>query len=139
MLTYLKANNIERLNLDKIAWRMKDKAFFGQIMTLLRDRHVYQNTLWSYGILHDDPDNIREFLQHQDEFVSQCGEYLDSPLLTIDPVVRHSYEHLEYLPLINARAHRLGQTRQIVNDRFYQQYERTLAVLATIRRWPMKT
>ncbi|HTN76385.1 MAG TPA: hypothetical protein VL096_14100, partial [Pirellulaceae bacterium] len=47
-----------------------------------------------------------------------------------DPVARRSYEHLEYKPLVNARAHSLGQRRQIVNDRFYQQYLRLLRELA---------
>ena len=56
-----------------------------------------------------------------------------SPLLAIDPVARRTYEHLEYKPLVNARAHALGKRRQIVNDRFYQQYHRLLRELAHSR------
>jgi len=55
--------------------------------------------------------------------------YLNSPLLTLNPVERHRYQHMEYLPLINARAHRLGQNRTILNNRFFEQYQRTLAYL----------
>ena len=66
----------------------------------------------------------KEYLAHVDQIVNECGGPIDSPLLTIDPVARHQYEHLEYKPLINARAHSLGQTRQIVNGRFHEQYER---------------
>ena len=40
------------------------------------------------------------------------------------------YEHLEYKPLVNARAHRLGKRRQIVNDRCHEQYHRLLKVLS---------
>jgi hypothetical protein len=129
VIEYLKANNIERVNLEKIAWRMKDKDFFAQVVGLLRERHVYHNTLWSYSIKHDDPANINEFLQHQNAFVASCGVYLESPLLTINPVARHAYQHMEYMPMVNARAHRLGQDKTILNDRFYQQYERTLETL----------
>ena len=129
VLEFLKNNNIDRLNLEKIAWRMQDKDFFTQTLALLRDRHVYNNTLWSYSLKHNDAANAREFLQHQDNFIAQCGDYLDSPLLTINPVARYAYQHMEYMPLVNARAHRLGRQRQILNDRFYQQYERTLSVL----------
>ena len=129
VLEYLKANNLERTNLEKIAWRMKDKAVYAATIALLRDRHVYHNTLWSYSVKHDDPANISEFLQHQDSFVAACGYCLNSPLLVINPVIRHTYEHMEYLPLINARAHRLGQDRTILNNRFYEQYQRTLAML----------
>ena len=36
-------------------------------------------------------------------FVQQCGDWLDSPLVTIDPVARHAYEHMDYKPLVNSR------------------------------------
>jgi hypothetical protein len=44
----------------------------------------------------------------------------------VDPVARHQYEHLEYKPLVNARAHALGNRRQIVNDAFHAQYHKLL-------------
>ena len=45
-------------------------------------------------------------------------------------MLRKSYEHLDYRPLVNARAHQLGQRRQILNDRFHAQYQRLLRVLS---------
>jgi hypothetical protein len=69
-------------------------------------------------------------LQHSDPFVAQCGSYIDSPLLTIDPVARKSYQHMDYRPLVNARAHQLGRRRQILNDRFSAQYNALLKVLS---------
>jgi len=53
----------------------------------------------------------------------------DLPTLTIDPVTRLYYEHLEYKPLVNSRVHALGQRRQIVNDAFHAQYHRFLKTL----------
>ena len=50
--------------------------------------------------------------------------------MPIDPVIRKGYEHLEYAPLVNARTHRLGRERQILNNRFSQQYQNTLHTLA---------
>ena len=129
VLDYLKANNVDRTNLERIAWRMADAAYFRTVLDLLTSRHVYNHTLWSYGVKHNVPEAVREFLQNSDGFVAQCGPYLDSPLLRIDPVARKAYQHLEYAPLVNARAHRLGKARQIVNDRFFQQYQRLTAVL----------
>ena len=129
VLTYLKANNIQRVNLEKIAWRMKAAPFYKQVIALLEDRHIYNTTLWSYALKHNDAPRIREYLQYQDGFVAQCGAYLDSPLLTIDPTLRYAYQHMEYAPLVNPRAHKLGQDRKILNERFFEQYERTLNVL----------
>ena len=37
-----------------------------------------------------------------------------------------AYEHLEYTPLVNARAHRLGPARRILNDGLAAQYQRFL-------------
>ncbi|HNR99322.1 MAG TPA: hypothetical protein PKX48_12155 [Planctomycetota bacterium] len=135
VLAFMKANNLGRVNLERIAWRVRDAAFFDAATALLRTRHVFHPTLWSYAIRHDRPAAIREFLEHQDAFLAQCGAALSSPLLTIDPVIRKAYQHLEYWPLVNARAHRLGKARQILNDRFFQQYTaftRVLSYLPTL-------
>ena len=130
VVDYLDDHNVHRLDLAKIAFRMSDKEFFEQITRLLSKRHAYHHTLWSYAVLHDVPQEINQFLQHADNLVSQCGSYLQSPILVIDPVIRRIYEHMEYRPLVNARAHQLGAKRQILNDRFYGQYHRLLRVLS---------
>lgn len=134
VLAFLEANNLLRLDLDRIAFRMRDAAFFAKVIGLLDARHVYSHTLWSYGVLHDRAAAIREFLRHADEFVAQTGEALRSPLLVTDPVLRKTYEHLEYAPLVNARVGRLGREREILNDRFLAQYGRLLKILSYARR-----
>ncbi len=130
VLAFLKEENVQRLDLGKIAFRLKDAGFFKKLVGLLAARHVYHQTLWSYAVLHDDAPAIREFLQHADGFVAQTGTALRSPLLVIDPVLRKTYELLEYKPLVNARAAQLGREREILNDRFYEQYLRLLDVLS---------
>src|SRR5262249_32653255 len=89
---------------------------------------------WSYALMHNAVAAAREFLQHADSIVNECGGRIASPLLTVDPVARRTYEHLEYKPLVNARAHALGKRRQIVNDRLNQQYHRLLHAPAPERR-----
>lgn len=96
----------------------------------MRTRHLFNPTLWSYAIFHDEPIAIAEFLEHRDDFLRYCGTYIDTTLLHLDPLERRSYEHLEYSPLVNARAHQLGATRSILNDRFRGQYSRLMRVLA---------
>lgn len=130
VIDFLEQHNLLRLDLDKIAFRMKDADFFKTVVELLASRHVYNQTLWSYGVRHHHVDAIREFLRHADEFVAQTGAALHSPLLTIDPVMRKTYEHLEYAPLVNARVLPLGKNREILNDRFLAQYQRLLKILA---------
>jgi len=62
VLVHLVAANIERLDLEKIAWRMRKRKFYDRVIEICRDRHVYHPTLWSYSLRHGDTDNLREYL-----------------------------------------------------------------------------
>ncbi len=130
VLQFLRERNLGPVDLEKIAFRMQDAAFFRAALELLAKRHAYHATLWSYGLKHNDPAAVRQYLQHLDEFVSQTGDYLQSPLLSVDPVERKSYQFLEYRPLVNDRAHPLGRHRQIVNGRLFEQYQHLLKILS---------
>ncbi len=129
VLNYLDRENVNALNLEKIAFRMTDRDFFTACTALLQSRHVYQHTIWSYGLMHNALPVAREFMLHADSIVAECGGPIECRLLTVDPVARHLYEHLEYRPLVNARAHSLGKQRQIVNDRFFEQYHQFMKLL----------
>ncbi len=130
VLSFLATQNVLQINLEKMAFRLHDAAFFKQAIDLLSKRHVYQHALWSYAVKHNDPATIRPFLLHADGLLNECGRAFDSALVTVDPVERKQYQHLDYTPLVNARAHQLGKRRRILNDALYQQYHRLLAVLA---------
>lgn len=130
VLRFLNTNNVGRLNLEKIAFRMKDPKVFSAVTEVLTQRHVFHPTLWSYSLMHNAVPAIREYLQHQDLIANECGGRIRSALLEVDPVLRRSYEHLEYRPLVNPRSHVLGKRRQILNDRFDQQYHRCMEQLA---------
>ena len=134
VLTFLDKNNVDSVNLERIAWRMHDPKVFVAVLEKLSQRHVYHNTLWSYALKHNIPDRAREYLMHSEQIVNTCGGRLTSTLLTIDPVARRTFEHLEYKPLVNARAHSLGKRRQILNDRFHHQYHQTLHQLSYERK-----
>ncbi|MFT7633421.1 MAG: hypothetical protein ACI87E_004477 [Mariniblastus sp.] len=133
VIDYLNRENVLRLDLNKIAFRMKDKPFFTRAIETLRNRYVYNHTLWAYGVKHDDVSAMREYLTHADGFVATCGRYFKSGLLDINPIERNWYAHKEYWPLVNARAHQLGPNRKILNPNFFTQYQQLLGVLANRR------
>lgn len=130
VVVFLNSHNINAINLERIAWRMRDRSAFQTILPLLTERHVYQHTLWSYALLHNETAASSQFLQHADNVVNEVAGRLKSSLLTVDPVLRRTMEHLEYKPLVNARAHSLGKSREIVNDRLLWQYHRFMKELA---------
>ncbi|MFZ2956601.1 MAG: hypothetical protein WA705_06900 [Candidatus Ozemobacteraceae bacterium] len=125
---YLTENNADRLDLTLIAFRMRDTDFFKKAIGLLSERFVYNDILWSYGMYHNDLATAREFLKHS-RYPQMCGLYIDTPLLTINPVERFTYQHREYLPLVNPRAHQLGKQRKILNKHLFDQYNLLLGCL----------
>ncbi|NLI76920.1 MAG: hypothetical protein GX442_10830 [Candidatus Riflebacteria bacterium] len=129
VLKFLADHNIGRLDLDLLAFRLRDAGMFRKVTDLLRARHVYHDTVWSYSVQHGDLATLREYLPHTG-FADRCGTTLISPPLTLDPVARHQYQHREYWPLVNARVYQLGQKRKILNEQFSAQY---LALLADLR------
>ena len=130
VVDFLKKNNVHELNLDRIAFRMIDKRFFNEVIELLKDRHAYSSTLWAYGLTHNDKDVIATWLKQERNFLSRCGKVIESDLVDVNPVAHKTYQHLDYKPLVNARAHQLGNRRRILNNRFHSQYHALLNVLS---------
>jgi hypothetical protein len=130
LLAFLAGANLGRIALEKIAWRMKDRDAFTRVLALLDERHAYSDRLWAYGLLHADARRVAQWLRHQDAFVRLAGPSLAGAVIDLDPIARGWYEHLEYAPLINARAHQLGARRTILNDALAAQYRGFLEVVA---------
>ncbi len=130
VFTFLDQNNLASLPLPRVAWRCRDVAFFKKLTAFLGEHHIWDETIYSYALLHNDAPALREWLKHKDAFVSQCGPFLSSKLVVLDPIERHSYEHLEYSPLINQRAHKLGGEIRIANPAVLGQYRSLLDILA---------
>mgnify|MGYP001202295137 FL=1 len=135
VLSYLKSNNLNRTDLTQIAFRIRKeneggsgRSFYDRLIELLETRYFYNTTIWSYSFYHKDIERFQKFLA-KSSFANQCGKWMNSPLLRLDPVDRGWYEQLEYAPLVHARAHRLGKERRILNDRLRAQYLRLLDVL----------
>jgi hypothetical protein len=130
VLEFLRTKNLHDHELEKIAWRMKDKAFFDPAIAALGERQIYHHELYSFGLAHDHPHAIRQFLLNSGTFLELIGKGIDSELLAVSPSERRLYQHLEYEPLINARRHQLGGEARIVNDQFAAQYEELMLLLA---------
>ncbi|MFV8751529.1 hypothetical protein ACNOYE_13375 [Nannocystaceae bacterium ST9] len=136
LLAWLEANNLDRLDLGRIAWRMRERGLFVGVLALLERRHVYADVLWSYALHHfsqrPTPEIVAAlgvYLRHQDGLLRGAGLALDSAIVACEPVSRRWYEHLEYAPLVNARAHQLGAKRTILNHAFADHYRGYLTTL----------
>jgi hypothetical protein len=130
VLEFLKRANLQKIDLDRIAFRMQDKAFFAQVTALLSASNVYVQNLWAYAVRHNEPQQIQQLLQNRPDFVGQLGSVFSCPLVNIDVREQMSYEHLDYKPLVVARIHQLGPKAVILNDGLFVQYQKLLNVVA---------
>ncbi|MCX6898257.1 MAG: autotransporter-associated beta strand repeat-containing protein [Verrucomicrobia bacterium] len=131
VFAFLEQNNLERLDLARVAWRCRQSVdFFRKLVAFMQAHHVWNETIYSCGVVHNDTPALREWLRHKDDFLAECGPYLACKLLLLDPVERRAYEHLEYSPLVNQRAHRLGNDWRIANPAVHDQYLHLLDILA---------
>jgi hypothetical protein len=126
---FLATANLGRLDPSDVAWRMKDRAWFERVTAALAARGGYDDELWAYAIQHRDAARLREWLEHQDDFLRPAGR-LDAGPVAVDEAERGWHEHLEYAPLVNARAHRLGARARILNDGLAEQYRAALETIA---------
>ena len=122
VIDFLNKQNILSLDLEKIAFRMKDQDFFQKATRALRNRFVFHRTLWSYSVQHNDPVALKEFLANESVVIKACQPIFQSNLLDINPVDRKWYYHREYRPLVNARTHQVGKVRTILNPAFRSTY-----------------
>ncbi len=130
VLAFLDTKNLADIDLSAIAWRMKERSAYDKVMAALERRHRYDDTLWGYSLMHRDRTRIRVWLRALGHRLIEAGPVLDMPIVELDAEALASYEHLEYSPLTNARAHRLGAKHRILNEGLAAQYNRHLDLLA---------
>jgi hypothetical protein len=128
VLAFLAGANLAAVELPRVAWRLRDRGAYTAIVAALEARRVYEPTLWGYALLHGDAPRIRTWLRARAAELLGAGPVLD--MIDLDAEDLGSYEHLELAPLVNARAHRLGPRREILNDGLAAQYTRFLDLVA---------
>jgi hypothetical protein len=125
---FVARGNLAAIDLTAIAWRLRERAAYDAILGALEARRWFDDTLWGYALYHGDRPRIVVWLRARGAALLAAGPALD--VIGLDAEAVGGYEHLEYAPLVNARAHRLGPARRILNAGLAAQYERFLELVA---------
>ena len=114
-----------------IYWMLKDKEYFKQVTDTLRERKIYEPSVWAYGFYHKDIDTIKEHIMKSSHIITQTGTFFKSSLIECSPE-ESNFRHYDYFPIINARAHKLGDNSNpgIMNKQFRNTYHIFLRTLA---------
>ena len=130
VLAALDKVNIARIDLDLIAWRMQDEAFWKQVLSKLDSIGVYSPTLWGYALRHRDENRLKEMLEAHEQIVQNVSPCLDTKFMQVDVESRLKYQHLDFRPIVVARSHRLGPQWKILNDALAAEYGELLDLLS---------
>ena len=138
-LALLKTANFHKEDVELVGWRMKDAAFREKALAILDARGIFNAGLWSTVLegryaLCENTVRVRQLLacrNVQARLKDEIGPSFRCSLVEIDPEVTDVFEHKEYWPLVNARAHALGGTATIANEGLKREYRAFLDMLAT--------
>eukprot|EP00823_Brevimastigomonas_motovehiculus_P006784 TRINITY_DN573_c0_g1_i2.p1 TRINITY_DN573_c0_g1~~TRINITY_DN573_c0_g1_i2.p1 ORF type:complete len:794 (-),score=232.61 TRINITY_DN573_c0_g1_i2:411-2492(-) len=143
VLDYLEAENLFKAGvyLEQIAWRCRlSVKFYEATMKILLRRMIYNQELMSFSVYYRDETVLPIFLNSSDIIRGLVGPYLRCSLVDLDTsnYIFNRYQHFEYAPLLNDRAHRLQlgggdneelKVAEIQNEAFKQQYDRFIHFL----------
>ena len=125
---YLSSHTLSEVDWKVLRWRLRDKAFYLQLINFLRQRGYYNASLWEYGPYFNLARETGEYLSTSKN-LDWLGMAFTSPLLTLNPTVENFFQIREYKPFIYSRSFRLGSSRKITNDKLEKQYEKFLTLL----------
>jgi len=117
------SSRVHQVDLSKVAYRMEDEQMFIAVTTILRDRQIFNEDIWSYSLKHFSMVEVKEYLSMQPKFLELIAPDLDSSVLTdYDAFSRQAYQIMEYWPLTSPRSH----YQELNNDFFMAQYNEYL-------------
>ncbi|OMJ77934.1 hypothetical protein SteCoe_22372 [Stentor coeruleus] len=128
ILEYLRNKNLKSkdFSLKEIYWMMKKKDFWLEVVQIFRAQLKYKNSLWGFSFLHQDQLAISEVLSNNNCVIQDIGWDFTSGLLKTS---NDDFNHVEFDPLINARAYQLGNQNRIANTRLREVYKDFLLYL----------
>jgi len=112
---------------ESIYWLLKDKEFYESVIATLKERAIFDKTVWSFCIYHSDLETLKELLKYYAEYLGEEEGffYMNSEFL------KHDYYNFEeFSPLVNPRVHDIGHYKQnLLNKEFKQVYYNFLQYL----------
>ena len=114
---------------------LKDKAFFNEVIKVLKEKAIYNKEVWQYALYHKDDINLMSeyFEMVGYNAFTALGTFFDSKLVTINQNNAASgfTKHLEYHPMVNNRVHKVGKegANDILNETFRKTYNEFLISL----------
>ena len=145
IINYFNNDIFDEEDINNVLYLLKkNKSFYTNLISALRDSAYYTNKVWSFAFYHKDEEGIKEYLSNNDDLISDLGYDYKSSLYSYtdidDAIIR---PHLEYSPLYNARKHPFGNKGKntessIANKEFKETYGKFIIDLLSLRELTIK-
>ena len=126
ILGFLRSKNILDSNVfqfESIGWLLSNEKVWRDVLAVYRERGIFDNRLWSFGLKFGDMDSVRELIQNSPQ--GHDFQFMNTSLLRVD-----RWETKDYFPLVNPRAHSVNQDKaNILNRQFKDTYKSMLGYL----------
>jgi hypothetical protein len=139
VLTFLRKHNPQMIDLRLIDRRLTDVNFYRTLIKYLTAIKVYDPTIWSYSLAHQDLVQAQVFMTLNQTLKKFVGPYIELPTsdkqrLIIDDYQRIHTQHIDFDPLTVARAHARGKVDAITHPQLKEQYLKLLKYLSFKRK-----
>lgn len=139
MMRHTPLEKIKGFNWQDVMWLLKDKAFFDQLIALLKEQRRFVSRVWQYSFYHKGNDKLMaEYLNSIENEMGDFGFYFTSSLIKVRP--KNSLRHCDFYPLINPRAHKTSTSTDkctILNVELSQVYKNFLEYLIQKPQWEL--
>lgn len=130
VLNFLRTENLKsskkKFAINDLLWMLKNKDFWNEVISIFRSRTIYDEKIWSFAFIHNDKDAVTDILSYKEVIKKTVGNYFDLSLLKTSD---DNFFHIEFEPLVNARAYKLGNQQKINNTRLREVYKEFLICL----------
>lgn len=121
IVNFMKEKNLHNQRIFKsssILWMLQEEHYYRQIIGIMRQKGIFDASVWSYCIKHNDLEALKEFLYSTDFFKNSFHSFLfvRNRFYRLD-----RFKTLEYDPLINPRAHGLTETKQSIRNKDFRE------------------
>ncbi|TMW68563.1 hypothetical protein Poli38472_006031 [Pythium oligandrum] len=107
--------DVRKLAMDALLWRCQEEAFYTGLIQYLSQRYVFVEDVWKYSLKHGDVEHMSEFYSGSETFCRTIGAGVETSLASsMSPYIQERFEHalafdhIEFGPFINRRAHRVS-------------------------------
>jgi len=130
-----RSNIIKEEDLEKIYWMLKDKDFYNQLISILKEKYIFNDDIWEYSLKNDDIDSLQEYIHNHKnkEILSSIGHEFDLQYLKVDKTNNaHILNHLDYYPILKNRVFKLPKSKSILTVQLRDTYQDYVSFLITL-------